>query len=152
MIKKIFIILPAAFLFNIVLPRASYTDTEKFLYQKSGDMLEQGIDRSSRYRIRTGDILKTHYSKIEYLTSQVSGIGHGRPGTEEFLNADVLVKLRGDDNIYGLSSVFFDSQEHGPNRLMFDMLLSALVNDLRVEISYYNKEGAKQIIKISTKK
>lgn len=100
----------------------------------------------------TEDIVRTPFNKIEYLTSQVTGIGHGRPGTEEFLNAEILVKLKEDSNIYGFSLVFSDGRGHGTNGAMFDMLLAALVNDLRVEILYYKKDGAKQIVRVTAKK
>ena len=106
------------------------------------------IDR----RPDTEDILRTSFSKIEYLTSQVTGIGHGRPGTEEFLNAEILVKLKEDSNIYGFSLIFSDGRGHGTNGAMFNTLLAALVNDLRVEILYYKKDGAKQIVRVTVKK
>lgn len=104
----------------------------------------------------TEDILRTPFSKIEFLTSQVTGIGYGRPGTKEFLNAEILVKLKDDGNIYGFSLVFSDGRGHGTSRAMFDTLLAALVNDLKVEILYYRKDGvkqgAKQIVRITVKK
>lgn len=103
-------------------------------------------------RTDTEDIVRAPFGKIEYLTSQVTGIGHGRPGTEEFLNAEILVKLKEDSNIYGFSLVYSDGRGHGTTGAMFDTLLAALVNDLRVEILYYKKDGAKQIVRVTVKK
>jgi len=119
--------------------------TQKIQYSSSPSI---DID----HRPDTEDILRTPFTKIEYLTSQVTGIGHGRPGTEEFLNAEILVKLKDDSNIYGFSLVFSDTRGHGTSRAMFDTLLAALVNDLKVEILYYKKDGAKQIVRVTVKK
>lgn len=106
------------------------------------------IDR----RPDTEDILRTPFSMIEYITSQVTGIGYGRPGAEEYLNAEILIKLRDDSNIYGFSLLFTDSYGHGTSKAMFDTLLAAFVSDLKVEILYYKKKGAKQIVRVTVKK
>ncbi|KAB2832465.1 MAG: hypothetical protein F9K48_10435 [Candidatus Brocadia sp.] len=106
------------------------------------------IDR----RPDTEDILKTPLSKIEYLTSQATGIGYGRPGTEEYLNAEILIKLKDDTNIYGFSLVFTDFYGHGTSKAMFDTLLAAFVSDLKVEILYYKKNGAKQIVRVTVRR
>jgi len=98
----------------------------------------------------TTNILRTPFSKVEYLISQAAGIGYGRPGTEEFLNADIIVKLKDDGNIYGFSLTFFEVS--GPSRAMFDTLMTALIYDLKVEIIYYEKAGTKQIARITVKK
>lgn len=97
-------------------------------------------------------VLITPFKKIEYLTSQVNGIGYGRPGTEAFLKADVLVKLDGDKNIYGMNSLFADSHGHEPNSAIFDTFMMAFIYDLKVEIVYYDKKGAKEIIKVTVMK
>lgn len=106
------------------------------------------IDR----RPDTDDIVRTPLSKIEYVTSQVTGIGYGRPGTEEYLNAEILIKLKDDNNIYGFSLLFADSYGHGTSKAMFDTILAAFVSDLKVEILYYKKNGAKQIVRVTIKK
>ena len=109
------------------------------------------LDKAHADIIKTSyNMVKTSYGKIEYLTSQTSGLGYGRPGTEDFLNADVIVKLKDDDNIYGLNLTFFDV--NGPNKAMFDTLLAALINDLKVEIYYYDKAGPKQIARVTVRK
>lgn len=123
-------------------PRAS---TKNIQYSSSPQI---DIDR----RPDTDDILRTPLSKIEYLTSQVTGIGYGRPGTEEYLNAEILIKLKDDNNIYGFSLLFADSYGHGTSKAMFDTLLAAFVSDLKVEIFYYKKNGAKQILRVTVKK
>ncbi|CAG1770606.1 hypothetical protein BAC3_01187 [uncultured bacterium] len=121
------------------------TSVKKIQYSQSPSI---DID----HRPDTEDILRTPFNKIEYLTSQVTGIGHGRPGTEGFLNAEILFKLKDDSNIYGFSLVFSDARGHGTSKAMFDTLLAALVNDLKVEILYYKKDGAKQIVRVTVKK
>lgn len=80
----------------------------------------------------------------------MAGIGYGRPGTEEFLNADIIIKLKDDGNIYGFGLPTFE--ENGPSRAMFDTLMAALIHDLHVEIVYYEKAGTKQMIKVTVKK
>ncbi|KKO19955.1 MAG: hypothetical protein L3J18_02890 [Candidatus Brocadia sp.] len=118
----------------------------KTVQYSPGPMID--IDR----RPDTEDILRTPLSKIEYITSQVTGIGYGRPGTEEYLNAEILIKLKDDTNIYGFSLVFTDSYGHGTSKAIFDTLLAAFVNDLKVEILYYKKNGAKQLVRVTVRK
>lgn len=125
-------------------------DTGRTLFKKIQYLPSPSIDIN--HRPDTKDILRTPVKEIEYLTSQVTGIGHGRPGTEEFLNAEILLKLKDDSNIYGFSLVFSDARGHGTSKAMFDTLLAAFVNDLRVEILYYKKDGAKQIVRVTVKK
>ncbi|HHT9111423.1 MAG TPA: hypothetical protein ACFYDZ_09740 [Candidatus Brocadiaceae bacterium] len=93
---------------------------------------------------------KTPFNKIDYLTSQTAGIGSGRPGTEEFLNADVIIKLKDDDNFYGFSLSY--SNVYGPDKALFDTLMAAFIYNLSVEITYYEKAGTKQIVKVTVKK
>ena len=122
----------------------AFTKTVEFSYNRATvpDLRFPGSDK----------VLITPFKKIEYLTSQVSGIGYGRPGTEEFLNADVLIKLDGDKNIYGMNLLFGDTHGHGPNSAIFDTFMTAFIHDLKVEIVYYDKKGAKQIIKVTIMK
>src|SRR5574337_138391 len=144
--KQFFAILTILLLIVGVWPDKARADIERTSIQGIQYSSSPSIDID--HRPDTEDILRTSFSKIEYLTSQVTGIGHGRPGTEEFLNAEILVKLKEDSNIYGFSLVFSDGRGHGTNGAMFDTLLAALVNDLRVEILYYKKDGAKQIVRV----
>ncbi len=97
-------------------------------------------------------VLITPFMKIEYLTSQVSGIGYGRPGTEDFLDTDVIIKLDGDKNIYGMNLHFGDTHGHEPNSTILDTFMTAFVHDLKVEIVYYDRKGAKPIIKVTVMK
>ncbi|MDR4509673.1 MAG: hypothetical protein MRJ65_15825 [Candidatus Brocadiaceae bacterium] len=123
---------------------SAFTDTVEFSYNRTTVPDRRFPD--------SDEVLRTPFKKIEYLTSQVSGIGYGRPGTEEFLNADILVKLNGDKNIYGMSLLFADSHGHGPNSALFDTFMTAFIHDFKVEIVYYDKKGAKQIIKVTVMK
>lgn len=101
-------------------------------------------------RYDTVNIVTTPYGKIEYLSTQVPGIGAGRPGTEEFLNADILIKLKKDNTLYGLSLSLFDT--YGSSQAIFETLMAALIHDLFVEIVYYDKKGTKQILRVTVKK
>jgi hypothetical protein len=150
MLKQVFtIVLFLLLIIGIRIDKAR-ADTGRTLVKKIQYSPSPSIDID--HRPDTEDILRTPFNKIEYLTSQVTGIGHGRPGTEEFLNAEILFKLKDDSNIYGFSLVFSDARGHGTSKAMFDTLLAALVNDLKVEILYYKKDGAKQIVRVTVKK
>ena len=100
----------------------------------------------------TDKVLITPFKRIEYLTSQVSDIGYGRPGTAEFLHTDVIIKLDGDKNIYGMNLLFGDTDGYGTNSAIFDTFMTAFIHDLKVEIVYYEKKGAKPIIKVTVMK
>lgn len=150
MVKHFFTLLLSLPLITGIVIDKSHADAVNTSIQKIQYPSDWAIDIDRRPD--TEDILRTPFGKIEYLTSQVTGIGHGRPGTEGFLNAEILVKLRDDSNIYGLSLIFSDGRGHGTSNAMFDTLLAALVNDLKVEILYYKKDGAKQIVRVTVKK
>lgn len=150
MLKPFFIIVLSLFLITwpgIENTHADTTNTriKNIQYSPSPSI---DIDR----RPDTEDILRTPLSKIEYITSQATGIGYGRPGTEEYLNAEILVKLKDDTNMYGFSLVFTDAYGRGASKAMFDTLLAAFVSDLKVEILYYKKNGAKQIVRVTIRK
>ncbi|MCF6155146.1 MAG: hypothetical protein E3K36_07820 [Candidatus Brocadia sp.] len=154
MIKQFFTILVISLLITKLGTDMAYADKVHTSIQKIQYPSDWAIDLDRRPD--TEDILRSPFSKIEYLTSQATGIGYGRPGTEEYLNAEILVKLKEDNNIYGFSLIFSDGYGHGSSKAMFDTLLAALVNDLKVEILYYKKDGvkqgAKQIVRITIKK
>lgn len=106
-----------------------------------------GVDR----RIPGGvDMYKTPFGKIEFLISQIAGLGYGRPGTEEFLNAEVIIKLQNDSNTYGFSLPSLET--NGPRGAMYNTLMAALIHDFYVEITYYEKAGTKQMIRVTIKK
>jgi len=115
----------------------AFTNTVEFSYNRT-TVPESHLPGSD-------EVLITSFKKIEYFTSQVKGIGYGRPGTEEFLNANVLVKLDGDKNFYGMD-------EHKTNSAIFDTFMTAFIYDLKVEIVYYDKKGVKEIIKVTVMK
>lgn len=149
MLKQVFAVLIILLLTTRLWPDKASADILKHSSHKIEYMPRPGIG-IDRVRPDTTDILKTSFNKIEYLTSQEPGIGSGRPGTEEFLNADIIVKLKDDGNTYGFSLIFFDS--NGPSKAMFDTLMAALIYDLRVEITYYEKSGTKQVLRVTVKK
>ncbi|TVM00903.1 MAG: hypothetical protein CV087_11465 [Candidatus Brocadia sp. WS118] len=150
MLKQFFII--ALSLLVIIWPEAENTHADSARTSIKNIQYAPSSSIDIDHRPDTEDILKTSFSRIEYLTSQATGIGYGRPGTEEYLNAEILVKLKDDSDIYGFSLVFSDSYGHGTSKAMFDTLLAAFVSDLKVEILYYKKNGAKQIVRVTVRK
>lgn len=145
------------FTISVIVLLAVSVWTGKAHAEVSGNKPFCDIELLSNQRIGTDrrtsggvDMYKTPFGKIEFLISQIAGLGYGRPGTEEFLNAEIIIKLQNDNNTYGFSLPSVETS--GPREAMYNTLMAALIHDLHVEITYYEKAGTKQMIRVVVKK